>query len=238
MNSKPRLLLLQIRNEADPMKEHEYSCFLDITKLSKDQLVSIDAVRQEFLDLSLDRFDGLLVGGSGEYSMANPEAEFLSPMCDFLSELVDRDFPIFASCFGFHALAHALGSKIITDMETMEVGGSLLTLTDQGCKDELFSNLPKTFFAQFGHKDRLATLPDNVVNLARGEVIECQAFRVIGRQTWATQFHPELTNKENQHRYLSYLKLYPGQGPDPTIMASFVPTPEANTLIERFIDSL
>ena len=42
-----------------------------------------------------------------------------------------------------------------------------------------------------GHKEAITRLPEDAVRLAGSEACPVQAFRV-GRNVWATQFHPEL----------------------------------------------
>ncbi len=175
MSDGPRILLLQIRNADDPMREHELQCFLRAAKLEPEQLHSVDAVTEEFVELSIDQFDALMIGGSGDYSIVHPDAPFFGQLRGFLRDLVDRDYPIFASCFGFQAIAAALGGEVITDLPHMEVGAFPLELLDEGRRDPLFSLLSDKFLAQFGHKDRLGKLPEGAVPLVRGEHIACQA---------------------------------------------------------------
>lgn len=238
MRDEIRLLLLQIRNPNDPMRDHEVDCFLSVSGLERGQIVPIDAVAEEFRGFDTSGYDGLLVGGSGEYSWARPTAKFLEPMKDFVAELVERDFPVFASCFGFHTITVALGGAIETDPENMEVGTFELTLCEAGRRDLLFDHLAGQFLVQMGHKDRVVEQPRGVEVLARGPVIDCQAFRVRGKRTWATQFHPELSESTNRERYLYYFQQYPGAEPDPTIMESFRPSQPSSHTVRRFIDEV
>lgn len=233
-----RLLLIQIRNPGDPMRAHEHRCFAETAELTLDQIVPVDAVSEEFRRVEVDDYDALLVGGSGEYSWASPAAPFFTPMRQLLERLMGRDYPVFASCFGFHAIAVALGGEVVTDDQTMEVGSFELELTDGGRRDPVFATLPDRFDAQMGHKDRLARVPEGVEILARGDRITCQAFHVTGRRTWATQFHPELTGETNRERYLHYFQYYPGEDPDPAVLQSFRPSPGASALVARFVDEV
>lgn len=238
MRDRLRFLLVQIRNPEDPMGAHEHECFVNAAGVAPEQIVTIDAITASFEDVRLDEFDALLVGGSGEYSMARPKAPFFEPLKAFLGDLIDRDYPIFASCFGFHVITVVLGGTVVTDRETMEVGTFELQLTPAGRQDLLFDGLGDRFLAQMGHKDRLEKIPDGVEVLARGEVIACQAFRLPGKRIWATQFHPELTSEGNRHRYLHYFSVYPGKEPDNAILDSFRKSPESNALVGRFIEKV
>ena len=63
--------------------------------------------------------------------------------------------------------------------------------TDAGRDDPLFGTLPGEFTAYLGHKEAVARLPDGAVLLASTDTCPVHAFR-IGRNVYATQFHPEL----------------------------------------------
>ena len=79
----------------------------------------------------LDASDIVLLGGSGDYS-ATGEGEWLDRSLDVLCELVDRRQPTFASCWGFQAMARALGGTVVRDPDTAEVGTHQLFLTEAG----------------------------------------------------------------------------------------------------------
>jgi GMP synthase (glutamine-hydrolysing) len=64
-------------------------------------------------------------------------------------------------------------------------------LTDAGAADPLFAHMPRGFAAFVGHKEAAHALPPHAVRLASSEACPVQAFRV-GRNVYATQFHPEL----------------------------------------------
>ena len=57
--------------------------------------------------------------------------------------------------------------------------------------DPLLGALPPTFDAFLGHKEAVTRLPDGAVRLAGSATCPVQAFR-LGRNVYATQFHPEL----------------------------------------------
>ena len=51
--------------------------------------------------------------------------------------------------------------------------------------------MPEVFDAYLGHKEAVARLPEGAVLLASTDTCPVHAFR-IGRNVYATQFHPEL----------------------------------------------
>ncbi len=64
-------------------------------------------------------------------------------------------------------------------------------LTAAGRRDPVFGGLPEVFDAYVGHKEALHATPPGAVLLATSGPCPVQAFRV-GRNVYATQFHPEL----------------------------------------------
>jgi GMP synthase (glutamine-hydrolysing) len=66
-----------------------------------------------------------------------------------------------------------------------------VSLTAEGRDDPLLADLSATFEAFVGHKEAIRELPAHAVRLASSPACPVQAFRV-GRNVYATQFHPEL----------------------------------------------
>ncbi len=111
-----------------------------------------------------------MVGGSGDYYVSNRTLPHFESQLEFLSEVVERGYPMFASCFGFQILVAALGGEVTYDPESMEVGTYRLTVSEEGRRDPLMGRLPESFEAQMGRKDRALRLPGGVVNLASSEL--------------------------------------------------------------------
>jgi GMP synthase (glutamine-hydrolysing) len=125
-----------------------------------------------------------------------------------MHELYVINKPTFASCWGFQAMARALGGEVVTDMDRAEVGTHELVLTDAGRRDPVFGPLAEagpTFYAQLGHKDIVVRLPDRAELLVSSRRVENQAFRFPGKHIYCTQFHPEL----NRRTLLDRLRKYP-----------------------------
>ena len=236
----PRLLLLQARDAGDPAREHEHDAFADKLGLDPEVLVPHDLLSGAPEPAVLDRHDAVLVGGSGEYYVSKGNLPHAEAFADFLREVVERGVPMFASCFGFQCLTDALGGEIVHDPEHAEVGAFDLELTPEGLDDPLFGELPTAFRAQLGRKDRASRLPAEAVPLARSEAAPFQALRVQDRPVWATQFHPELDQRDNLRRYELYLEAYT-DGLDEAArrraLERFGPSsPEVPRLLPRFLD--
>jgi len=153
---------------------------------------------------SLDDSDVVLIGGSGHYSAAG-EGEWLDRALDVLRDLYESKKPTFASCWGFQAIARALGGTTFHDLDHAELGSIPVTLTDAGRNDPIFGALADEFQALQGHEDYVAELPPGAILLASTQLVPNQAFTFPDRSLYATQFHPELTRE----RYLERLRAYP-----------------------------
>lgn len=146
--------------------------------------------------IDLGGFSGVILGG-GPYNVSDAdkaksptqrraEAELL----DLLGRIVEADFPFLGCCYGVGTLGTVIGAKV--DRRYPEpVGGVRVTLTAEGRGDDLFAGVPDVFDAYGGHKEGASLLPADVVRLASSPDCPVQAFRV-GRNVYATQFHPEL----------------------------------------------
>lgn len=237
-----RILLLQARDAGDPMLEHELQCFAEMCSLPTEAFRTLNLASEAIAADVLDGVDVVMVGGSGDYSLVKGGFDWHERYLEFVRDIVRRDFPTFASCFGFQALIQALGGQIVRDDDWAEVGTHEITLTEAGQNDPLFGTLPPVFDAQLGHNDSALTLPQELECLARSERCPVQAVRVRGRHIVATQFHPELDRENNGVRYMRYLHAYAPNLTDEQarIRAAELhrPSPHANALLRRFLDSL
>ena len=230
-------LLFQIRDEDDPMKAQEVATFLEALKCDAAQLKTHDLLMGKPNRETLDQSDVVLVGGSGDYSAAG-EGEWLERAMDALRELYELKKPTFASCWGFQAMARALGGTTITDLDGAELGTPVVRLTEAGQADPVFAASGSEFAVFQGHQDRVSQLPPGAVDLAKSETAPFQAFTFEDRPIYATQFHPELSRQ----RYLERIRHYPqyvenitGQSYD-EFESSVGEATESRGLLERFIE--
>ncbi len=167
------------------------------------QWIYRNAVTQPADPTWLDGVDGVIFGGSGEYSVHHPKSlVWVTPLRHLLDRVLDRDVPCFGICFGHQLLGLHLGAPVITDPDREEVGTVQLRLTWEGRQDPLFSQLGDVFAAHTGHSDHVVGLPPGVALLATGQGCTTQAFGVIGRPVYSTQFHPELLGEQARARFL------------------------------------
>jgi GMP synthase (glutamine-hydrolysing) len=236
MRDAPRYLLLQVRNPDDPMRAHEVHCLLRALCAEPEQLHVFDLLSSCPTPVELAPYDIVLLGGSGHYSAASHEP-WIAPALEAMRELHALRKPTFASCWGFQAMARALGGTVINDRARAEVGTHRLFLTPAGLADPIFSPLGATFAAQMGHEDHVVELPPGATLLAVSERGVYQAYRLDDAPIYCTQFHPELRAGDlllRLNAYPEYVELLAGVSYD-EFARSLTETPETEQLLGRFV---
>ena len=232
-----KVLLLQIRKEAR-VRQEEYESFCQYSGLAPAELDTLDAFAQpDFGPQVLAGYDALFVGGASEASVLEPETyPFVPASIALMRHCIARDFPVFASCFGFQLAVLALGGTIIRDERDFEMGTIAVRLTDAAASDPLLHDVPDGFFAVAVHRERSVHCPDGAQMLAYTAPC-CHAFKVPGRRFWAFQFHPEVDRQRLVER-LTIFKAHYTEGDDhlDQVLRSAVETPEANDLVRKFVD--
>ena len=236
MLHRARYLLLQVRNPGDPMREHEIECFARALGCEPERIRVFDLISGVPGRAVIGSADVVLLGGSGDYSVAEG-GPWLPAALEAMRELVEWSKPTFASCWGFQAMARALGGVVVTDLTRAELGTHSLRLTAAGLRDPVFGPLGETFDAQMGHQDIVDELPVGAVLLASSEYVENQAFCLPDKPIYCTQFHPELNRTDLLRRvraYPRYVEAIAGMTID-DFAAHCRDTPQSEALLRRFV---
>lgn len=229
-------LLLQIRNPDDPMRSHEVECFQRALQVSPGQIEVVDLLTERPSDIHFAGRDIVLLGGSGHYS-ASGEGVWLERALDVLREVHARRQPTFASCWGFQAMARAMGGRVMHDASRAEVGTHRLALTPAGREDPVFGPLGNEFAGQMGHEDIVVEIPPQATLLASSNKVTNQAYRFDDAPIYCTQFHPELNRSDLLRRldaYPEYIEHVTGLSVE-TFAATVHDTPETEALLPRFV---
>jgi GMP synthase (glutamine-hydrolysing) len=188
-------LLLSSRPE-DLAADEEYAAFLRCTGLAEAELHRIRLEAGPLPRLRLDDWSGILIGG-GPFNSSDPaegksavQRRVERELAALLDEVVARDFPFFGACYGVGTLGVHQGG-VVDRVFGEPIGAVRITLTDAGLADPLLAGVPAEFDAFVGHKEACRVLPPSAVLLATSPACPVQMFRV-GRNVYATQFHPEL----------------------------------------------
>ena len=239
MPENRRFLLLQVRNDDDPMREHEIQCFARSFRCSIDQIGIFDLLSGIPSDEALNDADVVLLGGSGDYSVARG-GPWLPAALETMRELHEYAKPTFASCWGFQAMARAMGGEVVTDHDLAEVGTVTLELTAAGLEDPVFGPLGRHFQVQIGHEDIVTRLPPGAVLLASSARVAHEAFRFEGKPIYCTQFHPELDRTGIIKRIAQYPEYLPLAGHKTLgeFAAATPETPETEAILRRFVSEV
>ncbi len=193
-------LLLATRPE-DRAADEEHAAFLRFGGLAGDELVRVRLEQAPLAEAlgalggpTVDDFSGIILGGSpfttSDEVKSPTQLRVERQLAALLDEVVDRDVPFLGACYGVGTLG--VHQRAVVDATYAEpVSGVRVELTPEGVTDPLLGVLPPQFEAFVGHKEAVTSLPDHVTLLASSPGCPVQAFRV-GRNVYATQFHPEL----------------------------------------------
>ena len=191
---KPFLLLSIRVDRAAADNEHE--SFQRFIGPDQSELTVVNLVHERMPSIDLDEWSAILLGG-GPWN-ASDAAEVKSQVqlraereiLTLLDHVVARDFPFLGACYGIGTVGLHQGG--VVDRSWPEPVGPLsVTVTPDGKADPVFAGVPTDFAAYGGHKEAMVRLPPGAVLLATSQACPVQAFRV-GRNVYATQFHPEL----------------------------------------------
>ena len=100
----------------------------------------------------------------------------------------------------------------------------------------LLAGFPEQIDVLLGHKEAVDTTPDGAVLLMTGRVCPIQMFRV-GKNVYATQFHPEADADEFTLRidtYRNHGYFQPHEADELKKRVSLKPTPYAQKILRRF----
>lgn len=231
-----RYLLLQVREPDDPIRTHEVECFEHALGCPREAIDVFDLLSGAPPAARIDAADVVLLGGSGDHSVARG-GPWLEAALDAMRGLHGDRKPTFASCWGFQAMARALGGEVVTDHGRAEVGAVPLRLTEAGHADPVFAPLGERFFGQSGHEDVVVSLPADAILLASSERVRNQAFRFRDRPIYCTQFHPELAAADLVRRIARYPVYLPlcGVASIEELRAVTPETRETTALLPRFV---
>ena len=188
-------LLIATRAEDAPADD-EYAAFLEAGGLAPSDLVRIRLEQRSLPDIDLTAYSGIIVGGSPftssdeQASKSKVQLRVEAEMAELVDRVIEDDFPFLGACYGIGLVGSHLGG-IVDKTFGEPIGQVRVDITPAGSADPLFAGLETPFEAFVGHKEACSRLPDGAVLLASSTGCPVQAFR-LGRNVYATQFHPEL----------------------------------------------
>lgn len=214
-------ILLQSRPE-DVASDNEYEAFWQLGRVPAERIVRVRMDQGEFPKLTLSDYSGVLMGGGpaniayGDSKKSAMQKAFEPWLFALINEIIATDTPFLGTCLGFGSLVKAAGGTVSFDfgepVEAVEV-----IQTAEGLQDPLLKGLPTLFPAFVGHKEGVGEVPKGAVELARSA--NCSQMIRVGKNVYATQFHPELNGPGLALRIQTYKS------------AGYFPAEEADALV-------
>jgi GMP synthase (glutamine-hydrolyzing), C-terminal domain or B subunit/GMP synthase (glutamine-hydrolyzing), N-terminal domain or A subunit len=154
----------------------------------------------------LARDPAAIILSGGPASVYAPGAPQVDP------KLFDAGVPIFGICYGFQAMAQALGGTV-AHTGGREYGGT--PLRTRAADSALFRDLPAELAVWMSHGDCVTRAPDGFTVTAESPGAPVAAFEDLAGRRAGTQFHPEVEHTAYGQRMLERF-LYDVAGIEPT----------------------
>jgi GMP synthase (glutamine-hydrolysing) len=116
-----------------------------------------------------------------------------APLVD--PELFDVGIPVFGICYGFQAMARALGG-VVERTELAEFGGTKVTIVPSS-EGVLLKDLPAQQSVWMSHGDSVTAAPSGFTVTATSDGSPVAAFEDLSRRLAGVQFHPEVRHTEH-----------------------------------------
>ncbi|ODR02951.1 glutamine-hydrolyzing GMP synthase [Mycobacterium intermedium] len=113
-------------------------------------------------------------------------------------ELFELDLPVFGICYGFQAMAQALGGTV-AQTGTREYGRTELKVVG----GELHSGLPAVQPVWMSHGDAVTSAPAGFAVVASSAGAPVAAFEDVGRRLAGVQYHPEVMHTPHGQQVLN-----------------------------------
>jgi GMP synthase (glutamine-hydrolysing) len=128
--------------------------------------------------------------------------------------LFSTGVPTFGICYGFQAMAQALGGEVART-GVAEYGGTALEVLDEGV---IFAGLPASQTVWMSHGDSVAAAPEGFAVTASTRETPVAAFENVERGLYGVQFHPEVLHSEHGQAVLKHFLEAAGCRPSWTML--------------------
>lgn len=140
--------------------------------------------------------------------------------------LVQTGIPVLGICYGFQALAQALGGEV-SNTGSREYGATGLQV--RAADSVLMHGLPREQTVWMSHGDAVSSMPDEFLTVASTAGAPVAAFESPSRRLAGVQFHPEVMHTEHGQAVLEHF-LYE--------IAAIRPTWTAGNVIEEQVTQI
>lgn len=202
---RPKILSIQFRKSQNSIEQEQASIVREAGVYTEIDFVSAldNSIDWQYPEVIMEGYSGVILGGSGDFDFdgGRPEDdearkisyEFLGKLRPLFTYLFENDIPTLGICYGHQILGAFAGAQVISDESQRKSCSHEVKLLVNQQDYFLFSDLPDTIQAHYGHKDVLDRVPDGAVLLMHGgDKCKISALR-YKNNIYTTQFHPELT---------------------------------------------
>jgi GMP synthase (glutamine-hydrolysing) len=119
------------------------------------------------------------------------------------ASLLSAGVPVFGICYGFMAMAQALGGTVARTGQR-EYGRTRVEVLEPG---RLLTGLPSTLTSWMSHGDEVTAAPDGFTVNARSPRATVAAFEDADRRLAGVQWHPEVLHSEHGQKVLEHFLL-------------------------------
>src|SRR6185312_9793931 len=141
------------------------------------------------VDEIVARKPAAVILSGGPSSVYEPGAPAIDPA------LFEHGIPIFGICYGFQAMAQALGGTV-ERTGLAEFGGTKVTVVPAS-EGVLLKDLPAQQSVWMSHGDSVTRAPDGFTVTAASDGAPVAAFEDVARRFAGVQFHPEVRHTEH-----------------------------------------
>jgi len=240
---RAKILGLQFRENIDSMEQEraciqrEVGAYADVDFVT----ASDENIPLNNPDVILNGYHGVIIGGSSEYYFDGGRADgdearvtsyvFLDRLRPLFEYLFEQDVPTLGICYGHQLLGAYAGAEVKYDRKQGKSRSHEIKLIVDKNNHFLFSDLPDSFQAHYGHKDSLDRVPEGAVLLMSGGD-ECKVSALQYKNNiYTTQFHPELNFGDMEEK----MKNAPGYLPEGAVAEEiFIDDPHSNKILQNF----
>jgi len=147
--------------------------------------------------------------------------------------ILDLGIPIFGICYGFQAIAKAVGGSVEHN-DIAEYGRTKIEITDRDAT--LFNDQPLNQEVWMSHRDTVVSLPESFVATSKSSSSAIVAFENRDRSIYAVQWHPEVVHSPYGQQTLETF-LYDIAGCKPTWVSDEIIDNQTEAIREEVKDS-
>ncbi|MBA3311338.1 MAG: glutamine-hydrolyzing GMP synthase, partial [Nocardioidaceae bacterium] len=155
-------------------------------------------VYSEIVPHSMPAGDMLALKPKAIILSGGPQSVYVAGAPQLDPGLLGADVPVFGICYGFQAMAQALGGEV-RRTGVSEFGRTDLEITQSGT---LLAGLPSGHRVWMSHGDAVAAAPEGYTTLAGTPGAPVAAFESVEHRVAGVQWHPEVMHTEHGQQVL------------------------------------